>query len=132
MFSIRLSRAVARPPAESIARRAVAVIFLTSTLASAFPAQAWDPARINEPGSFEAIMSTKLPGVYGPRLPAPAVREQYPAPGSAEALARAKTPWLFPSKAVSPTPICANPASPGSFQAIMSVKDPAHYRAGCK
>ena len=55
----------------------VAATLALSTMA-ATPAYAWDESRIHQPGTFEALMYSKLPGVYGPHLPAPVSAEHRP------------------------------------------------------
>ena len=111
-------------------RRVATAVLLLSTLGIS-PAQAWDQSRVGQPGTFETIMSYKMPGVYGPKLPQPPEdpNRHYPVPGSAEALARAKTPWMFPTSATDTGPICPNAYlyPPGSGKAIANAKMPGTY-----
>lgn len=123
MSTIRISglRAV-----RAAAALALSVAFLD-------PALARDPSPIDQPGSPEAIMGSKLPGVYGPHLPVPpaGASKHWPTPGSAEALGMARTPWLYGPKTLPADtgPICPNAHRypPGSFQALTNAKMPGSY-----
>ena len=89
------------------------------------------------PGSFQAVMSTKSPGVFGSHLPA---ADQAPAgagtaarPGSFAAIMSAKSPGTFgprttaaPSERVAASGTCRA----GSFAAISAAKLPPNARPG--
>jgi hypothetical protein len=98
------------------------------------------------PGSYQAIMQTKSPGVYGPHLPAAdapaAPGPAGPAPGSYAAIMQTKSPVVYGPHAPAESPQAtevASTCSPGSYAAVMSAKlppsarpgDPAMY-AGCR
>src|SRR5579872_6141568 len=89
------------------------------------------------PGSFQAIMQTKQPGIYAPHLPAadaPASPDPAgPAPGSFAAIMQTKQPGVYGPHASAddaPPMRTAYSCPTGSFAAIMSAKLPPNARPG--
>ncbi len=88
------------------------------------------------PGSFQAIMAVRAPGVYGVHLAA--ADQAAPASGSAEAPAlntlTVKSPGVYaPHSAAAdsqPAQLLAKSCQPGSFAAVMSAKLPPNARPG--
>jgi len=97
--------------------------------------QSYDAAAAR-PGSFQAIMSVKSPGVYGPHLPAADRPDSGPAatPGSALSILAAKSPGVYgPHLAAADAPqarVVASSCQPGSFAAVMSAKLSPSARPG--
>jgi hypothetical protein len=95
-----------------------------------------DPAPAPKPGSNQAIMSAKMPGQFGPHLPAANLPSTYhgPAPGSYQAIMSAKMPGQFGPHLVaanaSQAPVSSNSCRPGSYAAIMSAKLSPSARPG--
>ena len=112
---------------------------LAATGACVSPVQAGLQDTAVRPGSFQAIMAIKSPGVYAAHLPAADVPEAAsaaaPRPGSAEAVMAIKSPGVYGSHLAAanspPAPATAhNTCRPGSFAAIMAVKLPPNARPG--
>jgi hypothetical protein len=97
--------------------------------------QGADAAR---PGSFQATMAAKMPGVYGPHL-AQADQPAAPAdgqakPGSFQTIMSTKSPGVYgPHPAAANTPaekVADNSCRPGSFAAVTAAKLPPNARPG--
>jgi hypothetical protein len=91
-----------------------------------------------KPGSFQAIMANKMPGVYGPHLaqadqPAAAADGQN-RPGSFPTIMSTKSPGVYgPHPAAASTQadkVADNSCRPGSFAAVMAAKVPPNARPG--
>jgi hypothetical protein len=112
-----------------------AVLALGSgSLAARAESQDSDAAR---PGSFQAIMATKMPGVYGPHLAQadqPAAAGAQAQPGSFQTIMSTKSPGVYgPHPAAANTPaekVADNSCRPGSFAAVMAAKLPPNARPG--
>ena len=117
-----------------VAAALVGVLWVSACAAN----QSSEAASAAAPGSFRSIMATKLPGVFGPHLPAAAAaspdRGPQPMPGSFQAVMATKMPGVYgPHLAAAdaaPTQVAASTCQPGSFAAVMSVKLPPNARPG--
>lgn len=117
LLATRLTRSMA----------AAALLGAASTGAWAQPAQE-SPV----PGSFEALMSVKDPGHYGPKAAgdAPISPRSEGLPGSFEAVMSVKDPAHWGPKAGVEHEGCpTRSTSPGSYEAVMAVKDPGRFAA---
>lgn len=88
------------------------------------------------PGSFQAVMAVKAPGVYGLHLAA--ADQAAPASGTAQAPAlntlSVKAPGVYAAHSAAadsaPAQLVAKSCQPGSFAAVMSAKLPPNARPG--
>lgn len=112
-----------------------AVLALGSgSLPSKADTQGVDAAR---PGSFQAIMATKMPGVYATHLaqadqPAAAPGGEAK-PGSFQTIMSTKSPGVYgphPAVATPQDKVADNSCRPGSFSAVMAAKLPPNARPG--
>jgi hypothetical protein len=112
----------------------VAVLAVSGSIPAWAESQGTDAAR---PGSFQAIMAAKMPGVYGTHLAQadqPAASGSGAKPGSFQSIMTTKSPGVYgphPANAESQTATVAdNSCRPGSFAAVMAAKLPPNARPG--
>jgi hypothetical protein len=115
----------------------VAVLALgAGSISARAESQGTDAAR---PGSFQAIMATKMPGVYGPHLaqadqPQAGPDNSASKPGSFQSIMSTKSPGVYgphPETAnAQASTVASTSCRPGSFAAVMAAKVPPNARPG--